>query len=75
MLYITKNLSYRCVQRAGEQRVSLSKLVEQYQNKMIEKKHWHNSSLRNLEYKPRGLMMENNVCKTIWQKIYAFSKI
>ena len=38
MLYIIKNLSYRCVQRAGEQRVSLSKLVEQYQNKMIEKK-------------------------------------
>lgn len=33
-----KILSYRCEQRAGEQRVSLSKLVEQYQNKMIEKK-------------------------------------
>ena len=25
----------------------------------------------NLEYKPRGLMAENNVCKTIRQELYA----
>ena len=25
----------------------------------------------NLEYKPRGLIAENNVCKTIRQELYA----
>ena len=28
----------------------------------------HNSSPTNLEYKRRGLMVENNVCKTIDRK-------
>ena len=39
-------------------------------NQIIQKKFPHNSSPTNLECKPRGLIAEINVCKTIRQKIY-----